>query len=589
MLDISKDDEYRALENMSIKLASTSNKDTMVNILQSYLQVAEHLYNRYEIEYKGYERKIRQHKLCLAVKRVKDSLLKRTSEEVSLFYIKLMRLCSRRLLHEFITYLTIMNGWEEVWGTALKLFSGVIHYTERMIVYGDITTIFVNLPPNSNKSFLCDLIDSWQIGADWEYVRSVRTSYSEDLMKKAKRNIISIITSDAYGEVFPYFSNKDERSLLSENKQRSFIVSGSNSNSGFKGVTRGGQISGERTDMMIIDDLLKGHEEANSIKIQADCVEWLKTVVLSRQKGKSTLKLMFVGTLWSENDVAYKQKNMYEWEDTKFKYTKINKITDTHNKQMAVDFTVPLLDENGKILIDYAYTEDSLSRIRSLSNPDEVDVVFECVYQQNPISSDSLEFFWSKLKTYTELPSTDTRTPVYAVVDPNRKGKNYLSMPIIKQYDNENEFHLIDFIYSLKATTELIELMVEKIIAHEVTEFLIEENTDTSLSYLIDRELKNKGYYNCNISTVYQTKNKELRIMGNKGYLRNNIIYPDRSIMNAQSQGMRKAMEQFTTYSFDKPNKFDDAIDALSSFCDRYIKINRNTTATVTGLSHFFM
>ena len=123
---------------------------------------------------------------------------------------------------------------------------------------------------------------------------------------------------------------------------------------------------------------------------------------------------------------------------------------------------------------------------------------------------------------------------------------------------------------------ELYDDIVEKIIYHRVKYFLIENNTDTSLAYVIDEKLHERGYYGCVIKEKYSNENKEKRIKDNQGYVRGNITYPAKGLYPSNSD-MGKAMEGITSYSFNYPNKFDDGIDSIVLFTMEFIDKDKNS------------
>lgn len=177
----------------------------------------------------------------------------------------------------------------------------------------------------------------------------------------------------------------------------------------------------------------------------------------------------------------------------------------------AVFIKVPLLDENDNSTCEVVMTTEEARRMRDTSDP----FSFSCVYQQEPIAPTGLEFADENLQHYEELPKNEKGEDVclpyaFAVLDPARKGKDNVSMPIFRT-DGE-KYYFIDCIFQKKAMTELYNDIVDKIIEHTVTRFVIENNTDTSLKTLLEDRLKAKGYYICELVEKYNTVNKEQRI-----------------------------------------------------------------------------
>ena len=192
-----------------------------------------------------------------------------------------------------------------------------------------------------------------------------------------------------------------------------------------------------------------------------------------------------------------------------------------------------------------------------------------CVYQQNPIAPEGLEFDWSVLPQYDSIPNWEVECR-YASLDPARKGKNYVSMPILYKFKQDERYYLVDFMYKKKSMKELYDIIVDKIIEHRLNKLVLENNIDTSLKEVLDSRLRERGYFGCTIIEKYSSQNKEKRINDHQGDIRNMIVYPQKGTY-PKNTDMGKAMEGITSYSFTYPNKFDDGIDSLAMFVMEFI------------------
>ena len=141
-------------------------------------------------------------------------------------------------------------------------------------------------------------------------------------------------------------------------------------------------------------------------------------------------------------------------------------------------------------------------------------------------------------------------------------------MPIFKT-DGRN-YYMIDVIFKKKAMTELYEEIIAKIEEHHITWLVIENNTDTSLKVLLDKMLEEKGIYYCSITEKYSTQKKEQRIKDNQGTLRKLMYFKPKSKYKPNSD-YGKFMKNLTTYSFDYPNRNDDAPDSAVLFVTEII------------------
>ena len=78
---------------------------------------------------------------------------------------------------------------------------------------------------------------------------------------------------------------------------------------------------------------------------------------------------------------------------------------------------------------------------------------------------------------------------------------------------------------------------------------------------------------------MYSYLNKEQRIKDYQGLLKQNIIFPERGLY-PMATDLGRAVDQLTSYSFDFPNKFDDAIDSVTMFVMYFIAdVGKSTKA----------
>jgi len=155
-----------------------------------------------------------------------------------------------------------------------------------------------------------------------------------------------------------------------------------------------------------------------------------------------------------------------------------------------------------------------------------------------------------------------------AVLDPARRGKDNVSMPIFKT--DGYKYYMVDCIFKQKAMTDLYDEIINEIKEHTIVELVIENNTDTSLKTLLEEKLKAKQYYLCNIREKYNTANKEARIKDNRGIVKSRIKFKDK-VKYLPNSDYGRYMKNLNYYSFDYPNKHDDAPDASSMMASEII------------------
>lgn len=256
--------------------------------------------------------------------------------------------------------------------------------------------------------------------------------------------------------------------------------------------------------------MTKGASEATNSDLHRQSYDKWETEWYNRRDVKNT-KFVFAGTMWSPEDILNRVREDRE-RLSKFIPSSKYKYTWESLDGSTIVIRVPLLDENDETTCKEIYTTEESRNIRETTD----SYLFSCVYQQEPIAPTSLEFAYELLDTFCTLPKQEDGQPYYeeysyASLNPARKGKDNVSIPIFK-IDFDGKYYFIDCIFKKKLMSDLYDEIVSKIIEHKVIDFVIENNTDTSLKVLLEEKLKAKGYNLCIIREKYNVKNKEQRI-----------------------------------------------------------------------------
>lgn len=395
----------------------------------------------------------------------------------------------------------------------------------------------------------------------------MRVSSSDLLVKQFGRDVVDVLKSEEFGKIFPYFSvdrfskkTEDEFQFI-DSKERNYLC-----------ITRDSRIVGFRIDYLITDDLIGGTNEAmktelhNSIKNKY-LVDWT-----SRAKNEEDFKIVSVGTMFSPYDLLnWLKENAEDTGDiveTQFKeYVEVYR--DRITGKLNVFITIPALDEYDNSTLECEFSSVTLRKKREQLLSDKGgngEYNWYAVYMQKPKSPTGLSFSYENLQIYEELPKKDGKSVLapynIAVIDPNRKGNDFLSMPIFNPV--EDKFYLLDVLFKKDAISEMYDEIIEKIVRFNIIKLYIEINTDTSLPTVLSDRLKAKGH-NCEIIEIFSTVNKEQKIKDNQGNVKNKLVFPSRKYWKKNHE-LFKAMEQMTSYSFERANKHDDFIDSCSIF-----------------------
>ena len=485
----------------------------------------------------------------------------------------------RRSLEHFILY------YEWDWADDTKLLENRYNILIKMAFDPNLQWVLCAMPSGWGKSRIMKYYEAWRLGVQSDGCFLALCS-NDDLVKSLSRSVIDIIKTDEFAKIFPHLDYKKNKRIFTKETDGEWKLNTAGLASSYIAKSRDANIVGIRASLSIdIDDMYADSSEALDMSLHKRLWDKLNTVILARFIRNKLPQVVMSGTMWSPYDLVCQ---VIQWlkgekefhDDTKFKYCEVS------DDGSVVIIRIPALDpETDESTCPNIESTEKLQNIRNRIKP----YLWQCNFQQNPIPPEGLDFDWELLTTYETLPDFELDPQfnkykgTFAVLDPARRGKNYVSMPIFKRYDDNDKFILIDCLYKKRGMNELYSLICDKIIQHKITRLVLENNTDTSLKKVITDILTERGYFLCEIIEHYSLANKEQRIKDSQGIMRDNIIYPDKSIISSNTD-MYKFMEHFTTYSFDYPNKFDDAPDSVGMFCDEIIanKTSKNKSIAIS-------
>lgn len=480
-------------------------------------------------------------------------------------YKNLYCFCAKRDFECFVDYME----WDmpkKVLAPRRDILKPYIDALQEIAFNPKIEYLIVSLAPSMGKSYILNNFTAWSYGLDINN-SNLRISYSYDLVAGFSRMVKGLVASPKFAEVFSQYSLYNGK-CFDVDQLENWHIKNAMAPKSHIARTREGSTTGERANFAIMfDDLCKGADEANSVDIHRKNYDRWSTEWWNR-KANNNVKYIFVGTLWCPEDLLNKIKedreSLSKFVDTDKPYTQITEDGTT------ILIRIPMLDENGNTTCPEVYPQDKAEFIKRSTDP----FLYSAIYQQEPIAPTGREFADELLLHYEQLPLNEDGTPAYsnscfAALDPARKGKDNVAMPICV-HGNDDYYYMIDCIFQQKPMTDLYDEIVDKIIEYQIVDFVIENNTDTSLKTVIDEKLKAKQYYLCNIREKYNTVNKEQRIKDSRGIVRSRIKFKEKQKYLPNSDYGR-FMKNLNYYSFDYPSKHDDAPDSISMFANEII------------------
>lgn len=491
-------------------------------------------------------------------------------QDVYALYRKVYAFVSRRSLEHFIDFMEWdRTTFNKVYFNRKDVLKPFVYYLNKLVFSDTMKYVLASYPPSYGKTFVLNYFSAWSYGVKYD-TSILRISYSEDLVNAMARSIKELVSSELFSEVFPNFKIHKNKPFDKE-KENEWLLKGADVRTSHYARTREGAITGVRANWaIIIDDITKGATEATNSLLHSQLYDKWNSEWMNRRDGHST-KYIFAGTMWSPDDILNKIADDQD-KESPLKPSKMFKHCLESEDGETVVIRMPLLDENDKVTCDSVMTQKEALSLRERMD----EYLFSCVYQQQPIAPTGLEFAYENLQKFQELPP-EISTYAYAVLDPARKGKDNVSMPICK-VDDDGKHYVVDVLFKKQAMSELYDDIVDLVIEYKVVKLVVESNIDVSLRYVLEKKLEEKNYDMCDIIEKFSTQNKEQRISAARGIILRRMSFKDKNNYSKNSDYGR-FMENLTRYSFDYANKHDDAPDSCALYSTEIIlngaKVNK--------------
>lgn len=315
---------------------------------------------------------------------------------------------------------------------------------------------------------------------------------------------------------------------------------------------------------LLCDDLVGNQEEALNRNI-LDKLWSNAYTVDARQRKVTGCKEIHIATRWSVYDVIGRLQRMYE-ENDRCKFIAVPDIDpDTGESNFLYDingFTVEFFHDQEKLMDDVSY---------------------RCLYKNDPVEREGLLFPEDSLRRYFNLPD-GTPTLITGQCDPKGKGKDFMFMPVVFRYGTD--YYVVDAVCNKESDYEQqYEALADMIVRYQVQSVEFESNMGGDrVAEEVNKRVLDKGWI-CNITDAPTEKNKEARILQCAAWIKQHVIFKDRSLYPPRS-GYNTMMKQLTGYTVVGRNKNDDIPDCLSNFALRVTGANK--VATVEAIQNPF-
>lgn len=460
---------------------------------------------------------------------------------------------------------------EKFFEPRFTILEGYIHYLQELEYNPDFTTLIFNAPSGYGKTFPKKISEAWCMGVD-NTGAFLSLCSNDDVVKAGSRTCIDEIKSEAFGEVFPDMKWTEENKdfFLKETDEKWKLKTCKLPFSYYAKTTQANVVGSRASKSIHIDDLYPDYKEAmnqslNKYYYNKSITVWEKRFVQNKKA-----KVCITGTLWASGDyidlkIQQLQKEHKFYRHPKYKYTYIS------DDKSCVIIQVPALDyDTGKSSCPEIKSTEELLKERDTMET----YLWETNFQQKPTNPEALSFSYDKIRSYQTIPESDY-TGTYAVIDATRKsGRDFFAMPIFTKVENGGTFdyYLKDCIFTRKATKDMYDDIVEKIVANNIIMLVIESNVTSELKQNVEEKLKsiNKS---CEILEKYNTVPKATRIENEKHIIKKQLVFPAKENYGVNTD-MGKFMNNLTTYNSTGQNSNDDAPDSCALFGSEIIEEN---------------
>lgn len=419
---------------------------------------------------------------------------------------------------------------------------------------GRVRRLIVTMPPQHGKSLgASTLLPAYLLGCDPD-LRIAIACYSASLASRFNRRVQRMIETPEYAGLFP------DTTIKQGSRPLGYLRTGSEVEivghaGGLLSVGRGGSLTGNRVDCLILDDLYKNAMEGDSPRIRESCWEWYVSVVRTRLHNASRELVVF--TRWHEEDLigelrrretvreltAWSQLDGHppeEWLHLNFEAIRTG-------APMEIDRRAP-----GEALWGERQSGELLARRRALD-----PLRFECMYQGRPTVREGL-LYGDRLAVYDRLPERIFRRANYT--DTADTGDDYLCS-LSYAVDSDGLIYVTDAVYTREPMEVTERLVAEMLVRSDTREAAVESNNGGRGFARRVQELAPA----VRVEWFHQGANKEARILSNSATVMQLVRFPA-----DWPQRWPELYAHLTTYRRRfTTNRWHDAADVVTGIVER--------------------
>ena len=235
-----------------------------------------------------------------------------------------------------------------------RLIANALEAVER----GEITRLIITMPPRHGKSMLAsEYFPAWYLGRNPEN-QVIAATYSQDLASTFGRKVRNQLVDPLFYKIFRSRAADDSASASQVMTDKGGV---------YNAVGVGGALTGRGAHLLLIDDPIKGREEADSELIRRKQREWYNSVAYTRLMPNGAI--VIIQTRWHEDDLT-------------------GYVLTDHEHEGWVHLNLPAINSNGEALWPEQYPVEQLERIRKTIGARE----WNALYQQTPTPAEGIQF-----------------------------------------------------------------------------------------------------------------------------------------------------------------------------------------------------
>lgn len=416
--------------------------------------------------------------------------------------------------NKLINFCELINPkWETVWFH--DYIANKLTEILEKIKKGEKVRVILTLPPRHGKSQLSSIyFPAWALGK-YPDLKFILATYGAELSEKMGLQTRDVISSEPYQFIFPGIE------LRQDQKAKAKWMT--NKNGSYTAVGAGGAITGVGGNVIIIDDLTKSRDEAESETVQQFSWDYYRSTLYSRLEGYGAV--IVIMQRWNQKDLVARLLE----EDEKVKaeggegegWEVINFPAIAEEDEF--DSKGQLLRTQGEPLWPSKFPIPVLENIKRTAGIYN----WSSQYMQDPIATENQEFKDNTFKYFKEEDIKDKYVRYYTLVDPaigqKKTSDNTVVLTIAKEVNGPNIYRIredaghftpsqtVDLIF-LHQTAYRSDVFIETVQYQQALKFAVLEEQKKKQIYFIVKELK-------------ASQNKEVRIRGLIPLYQAGVIY----------------------------------------------------------------